>query len=382
MQDSELDALRLTPARRRALDEALKWALGLPIADMAVLHERVTAFLNASGHAYEAKLDRGIRERLEAIDALRAAAGHLAPREAAAKKLTIREYREAANALGLALSTQQVVRRWGRWTDANRELVGEAVSETPEQRFARGGFTPGVRPPGRPRSKDPVRSLQEFMASGEPRSVSGYNDWARRANRAIEDQSDRYPYYGVVYDVLAVPFEVAISIADPENPTTIDDARSAYLERLKTTSGPLGLCNTQGVALVRDEPIYESRRLAAADELPPRAAMLNDSRVWRFEDIEAHAAGKPVADHDPDYLQDALLSSASLAEVLKRGEEGVWSAVHRNSLSVPQPDGRAGKYAYWLRTEVERWVSENADLLGLEGAQLTAALKRRRKASR
>lgn len=170
-------------AERRQRDNVIERALALPERDMHEVHRVLGEYLGAEGQR-ESDTNRQRRLRAEALAALRAAAEHLKLPEGRAP--TIAEYSRAAAELGLTLSSQQVVRRWRMWREAQRALVGEHTQRTPNSPSS------APRPPHRRSCRGPVAGLREWLKT-TPSDESSDGDvrrtppwWPRPSRRRHE----------------------------------------------------------------------------------------------------------------------------------------------------------------------------------------------------
>jgi hypothetical protein len=381
---------RENPHQQRAFEDALRRVLDLPPGDVAAVYERVRGHLSELGTPPD-PVSRVVRERMEALAALAAAADHL--KLPAGEAPTVRQYTEAREELGLQLSSRQIQYRWGMWREAGNALTGKRTTETPEQLAAR--RPSGSRGGGPPNVELPLAALRAWLTS-KPRPAreytTDYKRWRQRANQG-RARADLYPAATTVLAVLLVPWEVAVDLARPGSKLDLTTCRETYMQQLKEQSGPFGLCNITGVALAMNATRPDVERLANARELPPPVAVLSQSRVWRWTDAEAFAANRSfVFEHDEGQLQAELMDQDELARLLQgkrthqQSKDRIRNALGTGRPTVPPPAGWFGQEdRYWLRETVSRWCRDNPELVrassqtlfnSLRGSQRTSVAKR------
>jgi hypothetical protein len=369
---------RETPDERRAREHAIERVLDLPLRDIMEAYAQIGRYLAAAGPG-ETRAERQIRERAEALTALTRAAEHLGLASAVAP--TVRQYTEAREALGLQLSWQQIQRRWGMWREAAQALTGGRTTISREQEALR--RSPARDLSGAPKYEAPLRGLRAWLTQAPaPRRLgtADYNAWVKRHNEGLP-RDDRYLSATAALGVLVVAWDVALEVARPDSALDLATARAKHLQQLKATSGPLGLCNLSGVSLVRNETRAESQTKEHGDELPPYVAVVSGSRVWRWTDIEAHAADEENyrALYETGELQDQLMDYTDVAivmqgtQTLKQSKARISNLLQTGSPNVPAPAGRVGQDAYWLRADFEQWCAEHPELIGASRKELIRA---------
>ena len=358
--------------QRRARDAALRRVRDLPQRDIIDVYEWTREYLQQAGVPISSA-DQELRERVEALNALRSAAAHLGlPPERAP---TVREYDNARDKLGLELSARQIQYRWGMWREAGNALTGKRTSESPEQVALRRPTSPAkeLQRGAGPTGELPLAALRAWLADtpGSPRSSADYDRWRRRVNKGRPEE-DRYMALATIFQTLLLPWAVAVEVARPDAELDLATAQERYMQQLKHESGPLGLCNASAIALLHGEPAWQVQTWANEGKLPPSVAVLMGSRIWRWTDIEAHAVNKNlVFEHSEGELQEQVMDYDELVLVLqgdlplKQIKARVSSALVTGRPTVPphagwfSPEGR-----YWLRKDVEQWVKEHPELVG------------------
>lgn len=141
------------PDAKPERQEALRRFFALPLKEQLAAFAEIREYLG-EGVGAESELDRAVRAKHEALEALQAAQAHLAKSARVADDAPLRKqlYEAAASELGLTVSSSRVIRVFGTWRSAQQALLGD-VPESAAQRRLR------LRAAGR------KRSHEDYLAS-------------------------------------------------------------------------------------------------------------------------------------------------------------------------------------------------------------------------
>ena len=329
----------------------LRRIFDLPWRDMYEVWSVTGSYLDPFATGGESKEQKLLRERAAALNDVATVAREL--RLPAGKWPTIEEYQREAKRLGLAYSSQRIVRRWERWEDVGRTMTDAKPSETPAQRALRRAKS------GRRRNhEEQLAGLRDWLGTKPAsRTDLDYNWWADSENDRRGPGEQPYVTAQAVCIGLALSWRRVLAVA--EHHSELADAQSQHLEELTGASGPLALIGAKGVALVLGVSVNRAAVLAGHADFPPPAAHLGRVRAWYRSDVEAHHAGKPFKRRKGGELDDKLMTSPEVQEMLGLStNNSLHSRIHTASWhDVPQPEGRVSGALYWLRTDVETWMA-------------------------
>jgi predicted DNA-binding transcriptional regulator AlpA len=335
--------------RQDVLRRAYSLLLARPIRTGPHSARTYPAGVQPGGESKEHKL---LRERAEALDGLASVARELGlPR---GRWPTIDEYQRVAPSLGVRYSHQQVIRRWGRWEDAGRMLVGQRITETLKQRSLRRATS------GRSRNHETyLQGLRDWLNTSPLSTTEPDNaGWVKQEN--LVHEPDHLPYVGprAVMAGLLLRWPWCVRVATRE--TTLEEAQEAHLRELTEASGELQLLATRGVALVLGIGGTHPHALTSQPGFPPHVATIGRARVWYRSDIEAHRDGVPVPRRKPDELTPKLANSADVSKALGMPPDSLISLIHRSYWHlVPPPTAQVSTALYWLREDLDRWLNEH-----------------------
>ena len=134
----------------------------------------------------------------------------------------------------------------------------------------------------------------------------------------------------------------------------------ALVARRRNKPAPVSSYTTdRTLVTVRDlEAIYglsrdQADRLVTEARFPAPKRAVGSVRVWSRAEVEAYVAGKPLR---RPQSPDEFIDSAELAALTGLSH----NTVRGSPECVPPPAGRIGRRRYWLRADVEKWLSERA----------------------
>ena len=345
MPESEAERLHRLSVIERALD--------LPERDIWEVHRVLGEHLEAGG-GRETKAERQSRLRGEALAALREAEKKLGLPEGRAP--TIKQYRKKADKLGLEVSPQQIVRRWGSWREAQRALLGQHTQRTPEQQELRRKYRTDAH------AEDPIFGLREWLKTKPPRKTTeAYTAWCDRVNPGRPTR-ERYSPAQTVLQTLTLSWDLALTVALKQ--MTLRRAQQKYLRELLANEGPLKLINMPAAALIVGKPSFKVEAAIKRGEFPVHVVRFSRQRAWYRPDIEAYAKKRPVPEREPEEFNDRVVSSRELAQLLGKSYEAIAGSTATRTRYLPDPAGYIGKEAYWVKSDAKRWARKNPDLLG------------------
>ena len=338
---------------RGPLNEVLRRLYDLPHNDQVEVLRTLGSWLHAA-ETEENPVDRQVFERARALDDLKKAASWLKlPQDQAP---TVAKYKAARQALGLAMSSGQIIRRWERWRTACSALTGRGfVARTEAQRRLSGVGGGRVR-----EYEDYVTALRDWQDRPDmPLSRQSYIAWSKSMTPERERLGERpLPNATSIAMNLAVTWEYAERIATRE--LDVDKARQLQLEEFIRESGPLELLPLSAAAIMLGISGQVAHTRKSEEDFPPWAAKVGDGHYWYREDLEALRDGHDPPDREPGEANHLIYSTADLAGLLRRTTAGLSANIHaRRWHLVPEPAGRAGPYAYWLREDADAWIRKH-----------------------
>jgi predicted DNA-binding transcriptional regulator AlpA len=320
--------------------------LALQLADQLRAYEQMREYLSAA--ARETKADRELRDRIEALDAIRKVADHLGLPEQ--KAPTADQFNEHAPAVAPGWNVSKVGRAWGSWRFACDVHRGERPRLSARQR----GLQAKVS--GRTRTREEhLTSVRRWLATNPPRErVVDYEAWRREANANLAEGELPLPAYMTMWLELPIVWadrkRVARGEMEPEEARLAKTSRQADFTR-----GPHEFVSIPWIARRQHLTMEQANRQSHRPEFPRSVLRLSRTRLWLREDVDAYAEGRAFPAREPGELQHLYLSSAETAELI-----GLRHASLRNPRTViPEPAGRVGHHPYWLREEVEQWMREH-----------------------
>lgn len=339
-------------ASRSAREEVLRRMFELPWRDMYEAWTVVGSYLNANAKGGEGKEFKLLREKAEALDDLAAAA--LALRTPAGEWPKVDDYQRVAKELGLSYSSQKIIRRWGLWEDAGRELAGHRRTGTPHQRAIRRATT------GKQRSHEERLTGVRNWLDDKPasRTRKDYDEWVETQNLGLPEGQLPYIVGNSIEVGLCLSWDWVLAVATYE--CELPAAQAAYLEELTAASGPLRLVGMRGIGLLLATTATHAAELVLRSGFPVHAADIANVRAWHRDDVEAHLDGGQAKTRVAGELNERILDSSELCVRLDMRPNTLISAIHRgHTQRVPRPAGVVSHRYYWMRDEVERWLTEH-----------------------
>jgi hypothetical protein len=338
------------------VEAAMRRIHGLSTSEQLKVFLHLRAYLgDAVGEETEA--DKEIRERGEALDAMRKVAEHLGlppgvpPKNAA--------YKKVPKDVAPEWSATRVGDVWGRYRTAERAYRGERVPESPGQRSHRRGHS------GKARAGETYFAGVRQWLETEPASVTtkDYDGFARDYNAKVlagRQPGPRLVLSGAVGQGTALGWYDVVAVArrDAEFERL---QRQRVEERLEANGGPLGVIAVGTVALIlgcNKSEVTNAR--VRGDAFPVAVLNLGRTHAWVADDVRAHRDGKPYPRRAPGAMQHLVMGAEELADRLGYTADSLRVARHNKATSVPQEDGRIGQTLYWLRANVDAWEKANA----------------------
>lgn len=334
------------------LADALRRCLELSERDRLELHAQLGYYLAAApANQPPSPLDATLDRRRRALNDLDLAARELRQRGqlGPAAAPTAGQYRTISGQLGL-MSLSAVIRAFSLWRYARQALVGEALPENEARRRIR--RTTAKR---RATHLEPIASLRIWLET-RPASTTkrSFDAFVKRKNERLGPGEPLVAASGVV-SALCLPWPDVLGIARGEK--THAQARQAAIARLRRDAGPLGLISAIQVGLVLGRAHSEVPYLAGRG-LPKHRALVGDQKAWSLDDIEAWREGKVLPGGSTTETQIELCGTEDVARRLGMTPASVRTAVNQERWkSVPRPAGRIGQSYYWLREELNAWLT-------------------------
>jgi predicted DNA-binding transcriptional regulator AlpA len=331
-------------SRTSRLEETFRAFLDLSYEHQLEIGQRVAEYLSLTVTA-AAPVDDELAQRHETIVCIRRAQAHLKLE----RPPTVKEYTTAAAELDLPWSWQRIQRRWGTWLAATKALNEGRVPASVVARSYR------ARHCGRKRThEEHWIALRRWLATDPANErIADYDDFARAYNNAIPAGERALPRAGTIMVALALPWRQLIAVARGE--TSEELAGTRRVERSDWSRGPDRLIGLGTIARMcgasREATAPITRRL----DFPAPVARFGRGRAWLFEEVEAYLAGQGVPRFAPNRLRHLYLDVHQYADAV---------AVSVATAQRPGPDvaraGMVGGTCYWLKSEVDEWLSRSA----------------------
>jgi predicted DNA-binding transcriptional regulator AlpA len=339
MQRSDHDLPTLSPA----LDDLTTRFWALPYADQLEFVGRLEEALPIERSLMTDEL---VQQR-ETLTCLRAAMRHLGLE----RPLTVKEYQVAQGELGLAWSSQRILRLWRSFEHAARAAAGGRLPRTWQYRDFLRQHLRGK--PARTR-EEYLWALRTWLATSPPtETAAGYNAFAREHNLTLGKGELPLPFGGTMVNVLALPFSelVAIARGDKEYPA----AARARRDDADWSRGPDDLISIRTIALMSGRSKAAAVPFVLGSDFPPPVIDLPAGRVWLRDEVHAYLAGEWQEPQPPNRLRHSYMTAGEVAERL---------GFSRNSVAktprFPRAVARVGRCKLWLRSEVEEYAATNA----------------------
>lgn len=337
--------------------------LDLPQAEQLRIHQVLSDSLGGQ-LGQETERARQARARLEALEAMRAAAEQLRLPDGQAP--SIPEFKQAAKETKLPMPFSAVYRAFDdNWEIAARFYRGESTPPTAAAKAVRRAI--GGR--NSTNTEAPITCVRLFLAQDPPPASTeraDYNEWARERNEnlppgglRVVERADH------IRAVSRAGWLRCLAVA--RNEITLEEAQERTLGDYLSESGPLVGHHLASWVLGRSP---HARHAQSAGYPEPVVCLNQTNWLWLLSDIRAYGQGKRDFTHAKGSAQHAYLDSSEIATLLGiRGNvrDRVLRAQRRNDWSrVPTPAGRVGKGLYWERVPVERWLAEYPEAIGLK----------------
>lgn len=325
--------------------------LQLPDREQLQLYRQLRDYL-AIGPGDPEAADAEMEARAVSLEAMQRATEHLRlpPGEAP----TVEQYQSAHRALDLPMSSQQVIRRWGFWRTAVIAFEGGRTVRTAEQRSLQRATA------GRARTHEEYIAGVRRWLDRQPASSTDadYDEFVSTVNRSRGEDVAPLVKAPTLRRTLGLGWEDILRVA--QGKLDIEQAREQARER----RGDSDLVATAEVARILDINGATMSQQAEQPGFPAPVAVIARGRVWLRTDIEAHRDGRPVPHRAPGELQDRLLDTNTVSEMVTFAPDTLRAAVHRQHWHrVPEPSGKVGQTLYWYRESVEAWVREHRELV-------------------
>lgn len=342
----QLPANAATSPRSRTsrLEETFRVFLELSYEHQLEIGQRVAEYLSLTATA-AAPVDDELAQRHETLVCIRRAQAHLKLE----RPPTVKEYAAAAAELDLLWSWQRIQRRWGTWLAATKALTEGRVPASVAARSYRASHR------GRKRAREQHwTALHRWLATVPANErIVDYDDFARAHNRAIAAGERALPRAGTIMVALALPWRQLIAVARGE--ITEELAGTRRVERSDWSRGPDRLIGLGTIAGMYGESREATAAITRRLDFPAPVARFGRGRAWLFEEVEAYLAGQAVPRLAQNRLRHLYLDVHQYAEAV---------AVSVATAQRPEPDvaraGMVGGTCYWLKSEVDEWLSRNA----------------------
>lgn len=334
------------PRHRDARQAAVKAVLALPPQEQI---ETTLALIDLVGGELggESVGERRLRRRAQGLhDIGRAAEALGLP---AGGVPTVHQYDPTARDLGL-LSSQQIIRAFGRWSNATRALRGERMPETPEQRARRLGTT------GKQRShEDYLTGVRLWLdSSAESDALKSYDMFVDAYNKERDEGELPLVRGNSIRAAFGLSWTEILSVVRGE--TELAAAVEARRDRARREAGSIGLIGNQGVALLLGHVSTATPQLVKEPGFPTAVARVGKTPVWLLSDIDAYSAEQVVPTRHEGEMQDELIESPELAEALGIQLNSLHAQIHRGLWgTVPPPGATVGGRHVWRRVDVDAW---------------------------
>jgi len=331
-----------------ALRDVLERADLLPEAELLDLYERLAAELEGQPVG-EGRRDRRLRERADALRALRSARDELGLADD--QPLTSRAFNEVCQYRVAGWNAGRVIRAWGTWRNAADVFAGA----TPPRRAEREAVTL-VRGFRRSSHRPPLDGLLAWLATDPTaEGMHAYDRWARARNAELEPDEQRYMGSGGVAFAMETTFAVARRRAEAilaDEPIPADEQQDVALAKYEAAGHELvtfasfartvGLSQKQLRSGVRRTP------------LPPPVLRHGHRTFWLASDCELWLDDKTV--QRPEGELDALvLDQRRLAQRLNTKLATIHSRYLHAPHRLPPLAGLIGDQPWWDPAAVERW---------------------------
>lgn len=337
---------REAPRDRAPREAAIRGVLALTPQDQI---EATLALVELLGGEVggESTGERRLRRPAQALRDLDRSAAALGLEEG--KAPTFHQHDEQARKLGL-LSSQQIVRAFGRWSNATRAFRGERAPETPEQRAKR------VTTAGKQRDhRDQLAGIQMWLDS-MPQSISqaSYDAFAGSYSEQLDEDDLPLVSAQAARVALGISWKEILEVARGEK--RLAEVLQARRARVRRDAGSIGLVGAGAAARVLGLATTAVTVIENQPGFPVWVARFGKSKAWLLEDIEAWAGDRQVPARLEGEIQAELMESAELAALLDVQLESLHAYVNAQRWTlVPPPGAIVSQRHVWRRIDVEAW---------------------------
>jgi hypothetical protein len=308
--------------------------------------------------AVEPAVAAQLRRRADALKDLRRAAAWLGLDGQQAP--TAPQYDEAQAALGL-MPRHRIVAAYERWSIACRELRGDWVPETVNQRALRRATS------GRARQHETyLQGVRDAITRKGARSTTAaeYDDYVAAHNGSLtraQLAAGRLPMVGSAAIRAAFPLLrwdeiVAAAFGEVDPQALMRERAEATAVAAREADGLIGADVIAALLEVRRSVVTDLQR---SGKLPVAVARLGPVSAWLATDIWSWLEGEAVPARRQYELQAEVCGSNETAQLLRTTPGYLIAALHRGYRTVPAPAGRVSGARYWWRRRVEAWLAEH-----------------------
>lgn len=322
-------------------DFVLQRFFALSLQDQLAVFGELREYLGA-GDGPRSSLDQKLLEQAAALDAMGAVARDLGLPPGRSPNTV--QFNEVAPRVAPGWNVSRVVRLFKKWHLAAEIYEGKQPSRTAAQL--------GVerRAGRRRRREDYIVAVRKWLDS-RPEAVfeNAYNDFTKIYNEHLEPGELPLPIMETMRKALKLNFREIVRVARGE--VDLENAQPyepRMRHRLADKEGPHGLIGGRTAAELCGSPTRGSGHLVYRPGFPEPALVVDRQRLWRREDVEAFAAGRPVPDRPFNELRGLYVTLKDLAEIT-----GVVEGRVSGIPGAPEPAVVISNKRIYLRDDVE-----------------------------
>lgn len=339
-------------------DVLLARVLLLPREAQLRLHNRLAEHL-VDDRAAPSALSRRIRRQQDVIAALQRTAEDLGLPAGHAPTTT--QFAEAARRLDLGITVSSAGRAYGTWRNATRAFI---TGQTPEasRGIRQRNFLAGVSERDLAHHLAVVATWLDTEPDQETRA--GYRRWRDAQIERHRDDADPLPISWVSLARLVPGLTDEDIIAAARG--GVPDIRALQLRRTaehaKNDDNPLDLITLTALAARLGISTTAARDACARHEpgFPAVVARVSANRVFYEADAATYASTGSAPRRPHLELQPSLADRHAITTMLGLPQRAVdYALTRRRWARCPPPTGKAGRYHYWLRTDVAQWATEH-----------------------
>lgn len=329
-------------------EQALQRFFDLPRKDQLEVYRVVRDFLSAGDPPAVTKKDKVIDGQASALEAISLVARELELPDRKAPTST--QFAEVVGRVAPEWSLSKVLAVFGRWRVA-------------VEVYERGDLRPNVKQLGiMSATRGKIRhdegywtAIRKWLRSEPPIvTTTAYNDWADLYNDNLPAGEKPLPSWTSIRIGLQLNFDEVVRVANGE--ITVDEARPYQpreLRPLDDEEGPHGLIPARVAADICGSRATHVRDVVYQPGFPVPALILKRVSLWRRDDVEAFASGRPFPERKLDELRDVYMTVDELAELVETRRETVIGVP-----ATPLPAVVVGRQRLYLRAEVEAALPE------------------------